>query len=220
MATQTAPLPLPSIRRLPSGRHRLSREDVHTSQRQRLLLAMLNAVYERGYRQTTVSDVVAKASVSRSSFYEHFTDKEACFVAAYGFAMDYVFAQTQAGADAALGGSWRERARADTTAHLEVLAAEPAMAVTLHLEVLAAGPVALEHRAQMLGLLAVRFAKLNDLAHAAEPDLPSIPPAAYALYTGGLDELIRDRLRTGKPGDLRQLPGPVLDATFALFGAT
>jgi AcrR family transcriptional regulator len=220
MATSEHPLPLPAISRLPRGRHRLSREDVHQSQRQRLLLAMLNAVHQRGYRQTTVADVVALAAVSRSSFYEHFTDKEDCFVAAYGFAMDYVFARTQAGADTALGGTWQERARADMTAHLEVLASEPAMAVTLHVEVLAAGPVALEHRAQMLGLLAARFARLNDLAHASDPALPTIPPAAYALYTGGLDELIRDRLRTGKPEDLRELPGPVLEATFALFGAS
>jgi hypothetical protein len=106
------------------------------------------------------------------------------------------------------------------TAYLDVLASEPALAITLHVEVLAAGPVALEHRAQMLGLLATRFARLNDLAHAAQPELPEIPPAAYALYTGGLDELIRDRLRTGKPEGLRELAGPVLDATFALFGAS
>jgi AcrR family transcriptional regulator len=211
--------PLPSISRLPSGRHALSREAVNESQRQRLLLAILNAVQERGYQQTTVADIVAKASVSRSSFYTHFADKEACFVAAYNFAMDYVFARTQEATDAVLGSSWRERARVDMTAYLHVLASEPALAITLHLEVLAAGVVALEHRAQMLGLLAMRFARLNDLAHAAQPELPELPPAAYALYTGGLDELIRDRLRTGKPEDLRELPGPVLDATFALFGA-
>jgi AcrR family transcriptional regulator len=220
MSPAAAVTPLPSISRLPSGRHSLSREAVNQSQRQRLLLAILNAVQERGYQQTTVADVVAKAAVSRSSFYSHFADKEACFVAAYGFAMDYVFARTQEATDAVLGSSWRERARVDMTAYLDVLASEPALAITLHVEVLAAGPVALEHRAQMLGLLATRFARLNDLAQAAQPELPEIPPAAYALYTGGLDELIRDRLRTGKPEGLRELAGPVLDATFALFGAS
>ena len=220
MSPAAAVTPLPSISRLPSGRHSLSREAVNQSQRQRLLLAILNAVQERGYQQTPVADVVAKAAVSRSSFYSHFADKEACFVAAYGFAMDYVFARTQEATDAVLGSSWRERARVDMTAYLDVLASEPALAITLHVEVLAAGPVALEHRAQMLGLLATRFARLNDLAQAAQPELPEIPPAAYALYTGGLDELIRDRLRTGKPEGLRELAGPVLDATFALFGAS
>jgi AcrR family transcriptional regulator len=211
--------PLPSINRLPSGRHKLSRDDVTQSQRQRLLLAMLGAVYERGYQPTTVADVVAKAAVSRSSFYSHFADKEACFAAAYGFAMDYVFARTQSAADAVLGSSWRERARVDLTGYLNVLASEPALAVTLHLEVLAAGPVAMERRAQMLGLLATRFARLNQLAHDAQPELPRLPLATFALYTGGLDELIRDRLRTGGARSLRELSAPVLEATFALLGA-
>jgi hypothetical protein len=33
-----------------------------------------------------------------------------------------------------------------------------------------------------------------------------------------LDELIRDRLRTGTPDELRNLAGSVLDATYSLFG--
>ena len=84
---------------------------------------------------------------------------------------------------------------------------------------LAAGPAALEHRAQMLGLLASRIANFNELARSSDPELPPLPPAVFALYTGGLDELIRDRLRTASPEALRELVEPVLDATYALFGA-
>jgi hypothetical protein len=102
---------------------------------------------------------------------------------------------------------------------MDVLASEPALALTLHVEVLAAGPVALDHRAQMLGMLASRIAQLNDLARSEEPELPEIPPAVFALYTGGIDELIRDRMRTASPEDLRSLVEPVLEATFSLFGA-
>lgn len=219
MSAAAGPTPLPSLSRLPSGRHNLTRELVDQSQRQRLLVAMLHAVAERGYSATTVADVVAKASVSRSTFYAHFADKEACFVASYGFAMDHVLEQVSAASQALQGGTWRSRARSDLTTYMDVLASEPAIAFTLHVEVLAAGPVASEHRAQMLGLLASRIAQLNDVARGAEPELPEVPPAVFALYTGGLDELIRDRLRTGTPDDLRELVGPVLDATYSLFGA-
>ena len=210
---------LPPPQRLPTGRHRLSREDVARSQRERLLVAMLHCVAERGYSATTVADVVARATVSRSTFYAQFIDKEGCFVAAYGFAMEYALGQIGDAAAALDPGIWRERVRSDLTTYLDLLASEPVLAVTLHVEVLAAGPAALEHRAQMLGLLASRIANFNELARSSDPSLAPLPPAVFALYTGGLDELIRDRLRTASPEALRELAEPVLDATYALFGA-
>src|SRR6478609_3616571 len=76
------------VRQLPRGRHRLSREEVSASQRQRMLEAMALAVHEKGYTGTAVADVVAGAGVSRETFYQHFADKEACFLAAYEVAVD------------------------------------------------------------------------------------------------------------------------------------
>src|SRR6266498_996015 len=58
--------------RLPSGRHGLTRETIVASQRGRLLDAMAAAVAEKGYAETTVSDVVDRAGVSRRTFYEQF----------------------------------------------------------------------------------------------------------------------------------------------------
>nr|WP_246597528.1 TetR/AcrR family transcriptional regulator [Nocardia tengchongensis] len=49
--------------------------------RRRLLDAMADAVRERGYRDTTVADIVRLAKTSRRTFYEHFADKQDCFVA-------------------------------------------------------------------------------------------------------------------------------------------
>jgi AcrR family transcriptional regulator len=49
--------------------------------RRRLLDAMAKAVRERGYRDTTVADVVRNARTSRRTFYEHFTGKQDCFIA-------------------------------------------------------------------------------------------------------------------------------------------
>lgn len=62
-----------------SGRGR-SREqgDPHS----RLVAAMLELVGEQGCAATTVADVIARAGASRKTFYEHFEDKQACFLAA------------------------------------------------------------------------------------------------------------------------------------------
>jgi AcrR family transcriptional regulator len=49
--------------------------------RQRLLDALAQSIAEDGYRATTVADIVRRARTSRRTFYEHFADKEACFIA-------------------------------------------------------------------------------------------------------------------------------------------
>ena len=210
---------LPSPQRMRPGRHQLAREDVERSQRERLLVAMLRAVAEVGYPQTTVADVVARAAVSRSTFYAQFPDREACFIAAYDFAMQHALARMTDAAQAQSQQSWRERVRNDLTTYLDVLADEPVLATTLHVEVLAAGPAALEHRAELLGVLAWRIANLGELAHRDDSSVRDLPPAVFALFTGGLDELIRDRLRTGSSVALPDLAEPLLEATYAMFGA-
>ena len=52
-------------------------------QRERLIAAMLTAASELGYRETNVQDVIERAGVSRPTFYEHFANKEDCFLAAF-----------------------------------------------------------------------------------------------------------------------------------------
>src|SRR2546427_8551210 len=69
--------------KLPRGRHGLSREDVARSQRERMLRAMAEAVSENGYVNTPVAEVLRRAGVSRETFYEHFANKEECFLASY-----------------------------------------------------------------------------------------------------------------------------------------
>ena len=67
---------------LPSGRHGLSREHVVRSQRLRLLGAAVAVAGTDGYAAMTVSAVLARANVSRKTFYEQFADREHCFLAA------------------------------------------------------------------------------------------------------------------------------------------
>jgi AcrR family transcriptional regulator len=55
-------------------------QQVAENQRQRLYAAMVVACDERGYQETTVADLLRLSGVSRKTFYEHFDDKEDCFV--------------------------------------------------------------------------------------------------------------------------------------------
>ena len=69
-----------SSRKLPPGTG-TPREQVVRSQRERLFGAMVAVSSERGYAATTVADLIALSGVSRSAFYEHFANKDECFVA-------------------------------------------------------------------------------------------------------------------------------------------
>jgi len=56
------------MEKLPRGRHGLPREFVERNQRERLIAALAEALYERGYDKTTVSAIGKRASVSKSDF--------------------------------------------------------------------------------------------------------------------------------------------------------
>src|SRR5437763_11285936 len=76
--------------RLPRGRHGLSREQVVGSQRGRIFRAMAETMARKGYAATSVSEVLRAAGVSRETFYEQFSSKEECFIAAFEAAVGSV----------------------------------------------------------------------------------------------------------------------------------
>ena len=136
------------VRQLPRGRHRLTREEVFASQRGRMLKAMALAVGDKGYTGIAVADVVAGAGVSRETFYQHFADKEECFLAAYEMAVDTM---RQAMADALAGRPADPLARFDRAlrAYLDLLSSEGAISRVFLVDVYAAGPRALERRREV-----------------------------------------------------------------------
>ena len=76
-------MPAPKIEVLPRRPAPASRGAARLAARGRLICAIADAVAAEGYAATSVADVIALAGVSRKTFYEHFADKEACFLAAY-----------------------------------------------------------------------------------------------------------------------------------------
>jgi AcrR family transcriptional regulator len=142
------------IERLPRGRHGLSREEVENSQRERIMRAMALAVGELGYAKTTVAEVLSRAGVSRETFYEQFSDKHECFMAAYDRAAQEMVTRMTDALDEARESDTREaRVSAILTSFLAWIAEEPGIARTYYVEVFAAGQEAIEHRVAVLGSL-------------------------------------------------------------------
>src|SRR5262249_24743305 len=97
---------------------------------------MVHAVARYGYAGASVAKVVERAGVSRATFYEHFRDREECFLVAYRGIVAGVRAaigSASAAADPAA------RPRAVLEALLDHAAADPDVARFLLIESLAAG---------------------------------------------------------------------------------
>ena len=68
---------------LPRGRHKLTREQVQTAQRERMLIATTELLAARGYRGFGHADIAKRAGVSLEAFYGCFPSKDACIFAGY-----------------------------------------------------------------------------------------------------------------------------------------
>jgi AcrR family transcriptional regulator len=195
-------------RTLPRGPHRLAREVVMASQRGRMLDAMAQVVAEKGYGATTVADVIERAGVSRKTFYEHFRDKEACFLAAYDTGAEVLLATVrEAGEDL---DDPVERTRARLRAYLETLAAEPAFARTFLIEIGAAGPRALRRRREVLATFA-------ELTREMSGDAPGLPPEAPMAAVGATNELVTQWVDDDRTAELPALEDALVFVNLALL---
>jgi AcrR family transcriptional regulator len=193
------------MKRLPRGPHRLAREEVLASQRARMLEAMAHAVAAKGYAATTVADVVGGAGVSRKTFYEHFQDKEDCFLAAFDAGVG-VLVNAVERATLEARGEWRDHIRAGVRAYLATLASVPDFARTFLIEVLAAGPHALERRAEVHGRFAELLKTLHESYRTDHPqEIPELPDEVFVAIVGAVNELVSDRVRKGRTTELPEL---------------
>jgi AcrR family transcriptional regulator len=79
------------MRSLPRGRHGLPHAFIVTNQRRRLLEGIAAACAVKSYPAVTIKDITDAARVSRRTFYDLFSDKEACFLAAYDASIEVTF---------------------------------------------------------------------------------------------------------------------------------
>ncbi len=197
--------------RLPAGRHGLPREFVVRNQRERIITALVDTVAERGYNATTVAHITKAASVSRRTFYEHFADKEACFLAAYEMVADHIRASMRAAAESFE--DWPQKVRAALATLLRFLAEEPALARVCMIEPIAAGgEVAARHRASMQGL--VEILKAGRPEHGGARPLPE---AIEETLVGGVISLIVGEISAGRTAELEELLPDLVELTLAPY---
>jgi AcrR family transcriptional regulator len=205
-------------RELPRGRHELTRAAVADSQRTRLLDAMAEVVAEKGYVAATVADVVAAAGVSRRTFYEQFEHKEACFLAAHRAGLELLLNEIRDAVTPLAREDWRGRARASIESYLRTLAERPSAAWAFTVEALGAGPHALEQRAQVLVRWVAQWRALHETARRQDQSLRSVSDDELAVLVGGIEELVRECMRSRSAQELPGLAPRITEVALATLG--
>ncbi|HEY1276997.1 MAG TPA: TetR/AcrR family transcriptional regulator [Thermoleophilaceae bacterium] len=194
------------VQQLPPGRHGLSRKFVVENQRERILAAVADVTSAASYVEMTVEDIIVCAGISRRTFYEHFKNKEAAFLAAYDAIVAQLFADVLAAIDAETG--FPARVRAGLGAFLEFVADEPAFARMCIVEVLSAGPEAVLRR----GAAMSAFAQLLQENATSLLDDTTTTPLTSETIVGGIYEVLYTRVLRG---EIRQLPDLLPDLAYS-----
>lgn len=178
------------------------------TQRQRIIDAMVESCAEKTYAATTISDIVAGAHISRTTFYKHFDDKRSCFDAA----LDRCLTELQGIAAASHEPSDppAEAARKAAIAVLETLAARPGLAQLLTGDAIALQPKVVE-RYRRATVPALEALWRTD---GAKPQAHTDPRLAF----GQAQVLILNQIATGRADRLPELRGEIVYLTVSPYG--
>ena len=192
----------------------MSREFIAQHQRARIIGALALEVSEKGYRAVTVADIVRRAGIARNTFYENFSSKENCFLAAQQFAMSTALARVVEAAGES--DEWPRQVEAGLGAFLGYVAEEPALARTCMVDALAAAPSSVRYYEESLQA----FVSLFRLGRDVSPRGQELPETLEEALIGGVFWILYQRLLGAEPiqiGDL--LPELVEFALSPYLGA-
>jgi AcrR family transcriptional regulator len=168
---------------------------------------MVATVAEKGYEGTTVADLVELSGVSRSAFYKHFEDKQACFLAAVEAIVEPTLKR--------LGGDEStppgvERARGAFESLIRLIVSQPAAAKMCVVEVYAAGPEGAALVDRMMDAVTTLAAGLLEQV----PERKGMPIELVRAIVGGIQKVIHKRLYRGQEKELPELVPQLWDWLF------
>lgn len=158
---------------------------------------MATTVETKGFG-VTVTEVCKAAKVSTKNFYDHFADKEACFIAT--FDRGVMLLQRSMIAAYAQPQRWPFRIRRGIEVLLHLLAAEPAFANLAVVEMPSSGPRGRECSRQL------RQAYLRFFDDApVRAGQPRVPPVVVEAVVAGVFGLLFDHVSTKRTAELPDL---------------
>ncbi len=177
----------------------------------RLLQAMASVAAAQGLAATSIAAVVAEAGVSKRTFYEHFADKDACFLALYRAASASALRTLRESVEA--DRPWQDQVEHALGAYLTHLAKGPQLIRMLFVEVHHLGPAgALVRREVMQHLADFMLETIN-----AEHEV--LAPTMAVAAVGGIQELVLQAIERGEAAQLDRLTASASEVVRRLAGA-
>jgi AcrR family transcriptional regulator len=183
--------------------------------RLRLLEGLAASIRIRGFRDTTIADIVRHAGTSRRTFYEEFATKEDCYVALLRVSNETMRAQIATAVDPAV--QWATQVRQAITAYADTVDSEPALMLSWIREAPALGATARALQREGMESLVTLLTELVDTDAARQAGVGPIPRYTAILLLGGLRELTAMVVEDG--GAAHDLTEVAIAASLALLGA-
>jgi AcrR family transcriptional regulator len=161
--------------------------DPYAAFRDRLIDGLAASIGERGYRDTTVADIVRHARTSKRTFYEQFTSKEECLVELLRRNNENLIANIQTAVDPEA--DWDEQIRQASVAYVDHIGSRPAITLSWIREAPALGEVAKPLNRQAMEALTDMLVNLTDSPGFRRANLAPISRPLALILLGGLREL-------------------------------
>ena len=178
----------------PLARERLPSETLTQHQRERILIAATPVFAKRGFQQTTVeSHIVPAAKISIGHFYQHFDNKEQCFLAAHDRIL--AAARERIAAGVAGGDGWAEQSYLGLAEMLAIAAESPLQARMALIEVQSAGPAALARYNALMDEVVTWLRRGREF----NPDAAQLPASFEQAAVAGFAFFLAQRLLASEP---------------------
>ncbi len=190
-----------------------AQEAPEPSHRERLIAAMAASIEAKGYRETTVADVVRIAHTSRRTFYEHFEDREACFLALFDTVNDATMEQIAAAVhpDSPLG----EQVDRALDVYFDSILSQPALYQSFVRELPGLGQAGADRQTAVIERFARLLIGLVESGRREQPEIGLRPLTMdiAIMIVGGLRELAVISLQQRRDmSELRETAGQTVKA--------
>lgn len=165
--------------------------------RRRLIDGLTSSIEERGYRETTVADIVRCARTSKRTFYDHFGTKQECFFELLTANNEELVETLRQAVDPMA--PWQQQVRQAVTAYVQSIEATPAVTLSWIRELPALGEAARPLLRRGSGRLVEAIIELTAGPGFRSAGLPPLSRAAAVILVGGLRELTAQMVEDGFP---------------------